>query len=294
MPTLEGLRRQLQTASDLKSVVSTMKMLAAVSINQYEEAVDSLADYSRTIELGFQILLRKKVLHERMSDDYGRTAAIIFGSDQGMCGQFNEEIVQYASDSDVLSTEKKDSLLLAIGTRVEEQLLEMGWSVEKTYSVPTSVSQITTLVQQLLPYLERLRTKHRVTHLQTFFNIRKSASSYRSHREQILPIDKNQLQKWQNSRWESTSLPVFKTDERELFSRIVRQHLFVSLFRACAESLASENASRIAAMQAAEKNIEEQLDQLQGDFNQLRQSAITEELLDVVSGFEALSKPEDD
>jgi TolA-binding protein len=56
------------------------------------------------------------------------------------------------------------------------------------------------------------------------------------------------------------------------------------------QSLASENASRIAAMQAAEKNIQERLDELRGSFNQLRQSAITEELLDVVTGFEALSK----
>jgi F-type H+-transporting ATPase subunit gamma len=65
--------------------------------------------------------------------------------------------------------------------------------------------------------------------------------------------------------------------------------LFVSLFTACAESLASENASRIAAMQAAEKNIEQRLDELRGAFNLMRQSAITEELLDVVTGFEALS-----
>ena len=70
---------------------------------------------------------------------------------------------------------------------------------------------------------------------------------------------------------------------------MVRQYLFVSLFQACAESLASENASRIAAMQAAEKNIEERLEELQGQYNHLRQTAITEELLDVVTGFEALA-----
>ena len=73
-----------------------------------------------------------------------------------------------------------------------------------------------------------------------------------------------------------------------LLSHLVRQYLFVSLFRACAESLASENASRIAAMQAAEKNIEERLDEFQDAFNKMRQSAITEELLDIVAGFEAL------
>jgi F-type H+-transporting ATPase subunit gamma len=97
------------------------------------------------------------------------------------------------------------------------------------------------------------------------------------------------LRRWREEPWDSPSLPAFATDRGRLLSRLVRQYLFVSLFRACAESLASENASRIAAMQAAEKNIEERLDDLRGSFNQLRQSAITAELLDVVTGFEALS-----
>ena len=73
-----------------------------------------------------------------------------------------------------------------------------------------------------------------------------------------------------------------------LLSRLVRQYLFVSLFRAMAESLAGENASRIASMQAAEKNIQERLAELSTAYNQRRQTAITEELLDVVTGFEAL------
>ena len=69
---------------------------------------------------------------------------------------------------------------------------------------------------------------------------------------------------------------------------LVREYLFVSLFKACAESLASENASRLAAMQRAEKNIGERLQDLTRAFHHLRQTAIDEELFDVVSGFEAL------
>jgi len=71
---------------------------------------------------------------------------------------------------------------------------------------------------------------------------------------------------------------------------LICEYLFVSLFRACAESLASENASRLAAMQRADKNIDELLVTLQGSFNRLRQSSIDEELFDVISGFDALSK----
>jgi len=73
---------------------------------------------------------------------------------------------------------------------------------------------------------------------------------------------------------------------------LVREYLFVSLFRACAESLASENASRLAAMQRADKNIDELLDDLNGTFQRLRQSSIDEELFEVISGFEALNAGE--
>lgn len=70
-----------------------------------------------------------------------------------------------------------------------------------------------------------------------------------------------------------------------------QQYLFVALFRACAESLASENASRTPAMERADRNIDKLLQSLQGSFHRRRQSGIDEELFDVVSGFEALSAP---
>ena len=71
---------------------------------------------------------------------------------------------------------------------------------------------------------------------------------------------------------------------------LIREYLFVSLFRACAESLASENASRLAAMERAEKNIDELSVELQHAFNRLRQSRIDEELFDVIAGVEAVRR----
>ncbi len=74
----------------------------------------------------------------------------------------------------------------------------------------------------------------------------------------------------------------------DLYSRLLRQHLFVSLFRACAHSLAGENASRIASMQAAERSIAERLEEFREEWRRTRQTLITEELLDVITGFEML------
>jgi F-type H+-transporting ATPase subunit gamma len=103
----------------------------------------------------------------------------------------------------------------------------------------------------------------------------------------------SRLQKLQKQKWDSRSLPIFTTSPERLASALFRQHFFISLYRACAESLASENASRLASMQIAEKNIQERLGELKTHFQQERQTAITEELLDIVSGFEALRNERD-
>jgi len=92
--------------------------------------------------------------------------------------------------------------------------------------------------------------------------------------------------------WPTGNLPEVRGEGAQTLRALVREYLFVSLFRACAESLASENASRLAAMQRAEKNIDELLEDLNRNFHRLRQSSIDEELFDVISGFEALALPQ--
>ena len=108
--------------------------------------------------------------------------------------------------------------------------------------------------------------------------------------QRFLPLDK----KWKNSlqklHWPTQLPPQIAGGARPTLLALVSEYLFVSLFKACAESLASENASRLEAMQRAEKNIGDLLDNLNKKYHRLRQSSIDEELFDVVSGFEALKR----
>src|SRR5271165_206549 len=98
---------------------------------------------------------------------------------------------------------------------------------------------------------------------------------------------------WQNKLavmgWPTKKLPEVIEGTASALQAFVRGYLFVLLFQACAESLASENASRLAAMQRAEKNIEDILEDLNRTFRRVRQESIDEELFDVISGFEALT-----
>ncbi|MFG0265026.1 MAG: F0F1 ATP synthase subunit gamma [Rhodopirellula sp. JB055] len=302
MPTLELLRRKIETATDLQSVVTTMKTLAAVRIHQYQRAADALKDYNQTIQLGLQVILKEQRLRQLPASEWsGENTArndaeesshhgvIVIGSDQGMCGQFNEQIATHALEHHAHHCPRPPEALWIVGSRVAFLLTDSGWTVEEAFRIPTSVPEIAGCVSDLLTAVESLREQRHLTTLRIHSNIRSSAGSYQPNTTQLLPIDLAWLQQLSSEPWESPCLPTFGGDREELFSLLIRQSLYVSLYQACAESLASENASRIAAMQAAEKNIEETLDELNTAFKTQRQTSITEELLDVVIGFEALT-----
>jgi F-type H+-transporting ATPase subunit gamma len=147
------------------------------------------------------------------------------------------------------------------------------------------------MVQEVLMKVGEWRQHEQLDRIFLFYNRLLSGATYRPHTEVLLPIDQEWLRNLAKKSWPSRVLPYFTMDWDQLFSSLVWQYLFISLYQAFAESLASENASRLASMQRAEKNIAERLEELTAYFHQQRQMTITSELLDIVSGFEAMSTP---
>lgn len=292
MATLELIRSKVDSAKDLQSVVKTMKGLAAANIWQYERAVESLADYSRTIELGLQIALRNRSARIEATElhaDY-RLGAIVFGSDQGMVGRFNEQIAFYAVEQmDELGIEPENRSVLAVGLRVTSRLEDAGQSIEEPCPMPGSIAGVTPTVQDILSHIEAWREQRDLDHIVLFHNTPLGGAAYEPKMVHLLPLDLAWLQSLKNKPWPTKVLPTYRMDWSRLLAALIREYLFAALFRAFAESLASENASRLASMQAAEKNIEERLGELRSQFHRQRQQAITEELLDISAGFEALS-----
>ena len=127
MEQLEILKRKIESARELRSLVKTMKALAAVNIREYGQAVESLIEYNRTIEMGLQIIMRNRPgeIGIVMPVQKDRLGAIIFGSDQGLCGTFNEQIAYYAIDRmDELKIKQEGRAILALGERVIARLEE--------------------------------------------------------------------------------------------------------------------------------------------------------------------------
>jgi F-type H+-transporting ATPase subunit gamma len=292
MDTLENLRRKLDGANDIKSVVRTMKAVAASNIGQYEMAVESLGDYYHTIALGINAYFRNRkpgFKPEKQTPGENNEkliCAIVFGSDQGLVGQFNDSLTGFVSAS--LNNLQGKKEIWAVGERVQLLLSDAGLTITNHFQVPGSVNAITPLVGQILVKSEENNEKGDAKEIYIFHNQPVTSATYLPVIQRLLPLDAKWKQKLSELTWPTKKIPQVIGEINTTLLELIDGYLFVSLFKACAESLASENSSRLVAMQRAEKSIEEMLGDLNQKFHRLRQSTIDEELFDVVSGFEAL------
>jgi F-type H+-transporting ATPase subunit gamma len=288
----EILRRKLQSARDLHSVVKTMKTLAAVNIREYDQAVESLKDYFRSIEMGLQIAMRNKPEKLRWVDSgqKEKLGAVVFGSEQGMVGQFNEQIAEFTHNRlKEMSVEKEGRSVMALGEKLIGRLEALGVEVEKGINVFGSMVDVSEVNQEVMLKIEEWRMEKNVGRIILFYNRPASGTTYTQTMRNLLPLNEQWLNNLADTEWPTNMLPGIFMDWDRLFSALLQEYFFVTLYRASIESLASENASRLISMQAAEKNIQERLDDLNTRYQHQRQESITAELLDIVSGFEVLS-----
>jgi F-type H+-transporting ATPase subunit gamma len=288
--TLASLRRKMHGAQKLEGVVRTMKAMAASSIGQYEAAVRALGEYERCVELGLGVCLRAErpiCVNEPPRRAAASVGAIVFGSDQGLVGRFNEVIADFAKKTlDAIAGRKT---VWAVGERVEQHLKDAGMALAGQFTVPSSVAAITPLVGRIQVETEAHHAKGEYSQLYVFHNRFESATLFEPVSQRLLPLDAQWRERLTRLRWPTAKLPETLSEPEATLTALVREHLFISLYKACAESLASENGSRLVAMQRAEKNIETLSAALRQTFYRLRQSSIDEELFDVIAGFNALS-----
>ncbi len=158
-----------------------MKALAASSIGQYEQSVAALGDYARTVELGLGACFRQGGMMAKPSgvmrgsppEDIG---AVVFGSDQGLVGRFNEIVVEHAIAA--LAALPGSPRVWAVGERVHARLADAGVRLSELYAVPSSVQAITPLVGQILIAQEAGTSPGRATELHLFYNRPSAAGAY--------------------------------------------------------------------------------------------------------------------
>ncbi|MBN1140220.1 MAG: F0F1 ATP synthase subunit gamma [Deltaproteobacteria bacterium] len=290
MQTLQEMERKLKTVADLQTVVKTMKSMAAVNLRHYEEAARSLEEYFATVELGLRAILRERPPLGRQPLPK-EEIVIVFGSDQGMAGRFNDallnRIIEDFKDEKPAGGKRRFWL---VGGKALAALEDSFGPPEHLFPLPPSPDGIADQVQELLLAFEAHRPQKGDARLTLFHNAPTGGIGYGQQRVTLLPPDRNWLAKLGERRWPTNQLPHRTLSWEALFGALLGEYLFAGLYRAFAASMAAENAARLASMQRAEKNIEERHGDLTADYHALRQNSISEELSDILSGFEVLSR----
>lgn len=287
--TLEFLSRQHDTLTSIRGIVHTMKTLSIINATPYEHAASAIEAYHRTVLQGFAALAHRTGGISLHSEAPVAQLIVAFGSDHGLCGSYNETLAERVATHCRLRAEPKPRLL-CIGAKLNDALNDHDLVPELVLLPPASAEGIGRLAGDIVTRLDgisRGQPLSRIT-VALAFTRRADQGLREPVTQQLLPLDPGLLQPVR--RWPSRALPDYRMAADALLASLIRSHLFASIFRASAEAMVTENAARLALMQQAEQSVDERLDQVQAELRSVRQDEITNELMDVIIGFEALKR----
>ncbi len=289
MEGLQAIRRSIESAENLKTVVGTMKAHASSNINQFQNAAKASMEYRSVLDMSLYVVLTSDEPMVLQDDsDTGGVLHVVFGSDFGLAGRFNERIASFALEKIV---QNPGDMIIIIGQQILSRIQD-DFSIHRTFMQPQTTDNISSMVNRLLVEIDDLRAASSIGRIVLYYNKPLDNASFAEETELLFPVDLMALTQ-PEMEWDSRSIPTYFGEKQDIISDLVRQYFFITLYRAFCFSLASENASRLASMQSAEKNIDNRLEELYDLFRRERQNRITEELNDIVSGFKAIRKSKD-
>ena len=295
MLTLEALKRKISTADDLLTVVKAMKSLAAANMRQLEAAAGAVGEFDEVMDLAWRAWFRGGSPLPPASRP-GPAVCLAMGTDQGMCGQFVEMAAEAAVEHvRTLAGQGHTVEVWSMGERMAPALADRGYAPARTFDLPGGLSGTDAAVYDLVAAYEACAGESCAMTLAVVANEPppegEAGGGYRTQARRLLPKDRAFAASVRAKGWPRRCLPMLGPHSPDMLRRLFRYALYVDLYRAMALSMAAENAARLAAMQAAEKNIRDRHEELQGEFRETRQNLITAELLDIASGFEAITGP---
>lgn len=294
MENLDSLKKELKSTQELKEAVSTMKALAAANIKKYEKIVANVIKYQSNIDLGIQAILKQHpdilsyidyIENSYSKQENGQNVLIVVGSNNGLCGRFNDRITYFFIENTKL---EQNRFIITIGDRINLLVASKKFLIDKHFPVPNSHKQILNLVDELFEIIEKKLIKKNLAKVSICFTSYNSKNKEVLTKKKVLPLEKKYFEKLKNKQWPTNNIPFWRIEEKKLTSDFIQQYIFVSIYLSLVSSMAAEQFNRLTTLQRAEQNIKERLGELKLKYNQTRQNMITSELLDTIAGLKSL------
>jgi F-type H+-transporting ATPase subunit gamma len=295
MASVQDLKRRIRSVSNTRKITRAMELVAAAKLRRAEQRITALRPYAETMnELIAGVgrasaSLRLPLLEQRESVE---TVAIIpLTGDRGLAGAFNAQIVRRAFALErSLETEGKAVRWVAVGKKGRSTLLFRRRELAGAYTGFTDKPAYED-AQAIAHRCAELFTSGDVDRVTLVYNTYISALTQRVTEQDVLPISRDILETDEDERAADTLRGdfIFEPEPEEIMQRLLPVYLETQVYRALLESTASEQGARMTAMRSASKNAGELIDSLTLRMNRARQAEITQEILEVVAGAEALT-----
>tara|TARA_B100001123_G_scaffold408494_1_gene501711 strand:+ start:672 stop:1547 length:876 start_codon:yes stop_codon:yes gene_type:complete len=291
MPSLDDLKKRITSVKSTQKITKAMKMVAAAKLRKAQENAEKGRPYSEkmnNIILNLSSSITDKENAPKLLSGTGNEKihlCVILTADRGLCGGFNTNIVKKAkSFFEKIKLEGKILKIVTVGSKGYDQLKRIygGQIVEKISfkdSKKTNYSDAEIVGKKIIELFE----KNEFDVCTIFYNQFKNVITQIPQEQQIIPLKSSETK--ENSEIDNYE---FEPEEDEILSNLLPKNIATQIFKAMLENSASEQGSRMTAMDNATRNAGELVDKLTINYNRSRQAAITKELIEIISGAESL------
>jgi F-type H+-transporting ATPase subunit gamma len=277
------LERQIATIGELRDIIGAMRSLAGVRVQEAQHALPGVRRYEQTVAdaIGAALSLvaePEPAAEARPGPGAGRRGLILCMAEHGFVGGFNERVLAAAEAASSCAAD----VLFVLGSRGAARIVESGRNVDWSYPMATRPDGVIETVRHLTREVYRRVAAGELNRLEVMFARHDQGTAEVIETRQLLPLAAQP-----SARPQLRTQPLHNLPPQVLLEEVIADHVFALLIEAAVESLASENAARFTAMEAAHDNISKRLDRLQQEVREARQDEITSELLELIGGAEA-------
>ena len=291
MASLDDLKKRIASVKSTQKITKAMKMVAAAKLRRAQESAEKGRPYSEkmnNIILNLSSGISDKENAPKLLSGSGNDKVhlcVVMTSDRGLCGGFNSNIIKKAKSYFAkLSEEGKDLKIVTVGSKGNDQLKRAyGDKIIANMSFKESKNANYFDAEKVGKMVIEKFESEEFDVCTIFYNQFKNVITQIPQAQQIIPLNTENSE--ENKSEDSYE---FEPDEDEILSNLLPKNISTQIFKAMLENSASEQGSRMSAMDNATRNAGEMVDKLTIEYNRSRQAAITKELIEIISGAESL------